>query len=314
MLNLLTVNHFITVLRGRDFREAYNKLKDIRALMMPGLPMVALTATANCKTRNYIISKLDMEGCIVIKSSSNRPNIFYEVCILPDCDEDMLFQSCFGFVIDQLLQYNSKADKVVIYCTSTSDCGSIYEFFENTLGNKIYNKSNQLLVNMYVKVMDEKTKKDIVAKFTVPDGPLRVVVCSSAFGLGVDCPNVRTVVHFKSPDTLMQFVQESGRVGRDGEVSKSLLFVGGKEFGHYKAKLTKSSAMKMQFDELKSMKDYAMNRSTCRRFLILNYFDGADDAEKQCKLMKPQNCCDVCFKKAGGFVNKTVEHLSSILR
>lgn len=56
---------------------------------------------------------------------------------------------------------------------------------------------------MYVKVMDEKTKKDIVDKFTLPEGPLRVVVCSSAFGLGVDCPNVRTVVHFKSPDTLM---------------------------------------------------------------------------------------------------------------
>ena len=103
------------------------------------------------------------------------------------------------------------------------------------------------------------TKKDILDKFTLPNGQLRVVVCSSAFGLGVDRPNERTVVHLKSPDTLIQFVQESGRVGRDGEASKSLLFVDGSEFGHYKAKLTKSSAMKMQFDELESMEDYAIN-------------------------------------------------------
>ncbi|CAB4016758.1 ATP-dependent DNA helicase Q-like SIM [Paramuricea clavata] len=296
---------------GRDFRSAYNELKDIRALMMAGLPITALTATANCKTMNYITAKLDMEGCIVIKSSTNRPNIFYKVCILPNCqgDDDQLFQSCFGFVVEQLLQHNDKADKVIIYCTSTNDCATIYEFFENALGSNIYDNANQLLVNMYVKVMDDRTKKDIIAKFTKPDGPLRVVVCSSAFGLGVDCPNVRTVVHFKSPDTLMQFVQESGRVGRDGEASKSLLFVGGREFGHYKAKLTKSSAMKMQFDELETMKGYAMNTSTCRRFLILHYFDGSDEAEKQCKLMEPQNCCDVCFRSAGGFVSTSEKEL-----
>lgn len=110
----------------------------------------------------------------------------------------------------------------------------------------------------------------------------------------------------------MQYVQESGRVGRDGVASKSLLFVGGNEFSHYKAKLTKSSAMKMQFDELGSMKDYAMNTSICRRFLILHYFDGLDDAKKQCKLMKQQSCCDVCFKKAGGFVSTTEKQLSYI--
>ncbi|CAB4041693.1 ATP-dependent DNA helicase Q-like 3, partial [Paramuricea clavata] len=98
---------------GRDFRSAYNELKDIRALMMAGLPITALTATANCKTMNYITAKLDMEGCIVIKSSTNRPNIFYKVCILPNCqgDDDQLFQSCFGFVVEQLLQHNDKADK-----------------------------------------------------------------------------------------------------------------------------------------------------------------------------------------------------------
>ena len=64
--------------RGRDFRQACNELKDIRALFMPGVPVVALTAIASCKPRNYIISKWDMENCIVIKSPSNRANIFYE--------------------------------------------------------------------------------------------------------------------------------------------------------------------------------------------------------------------------------------------
>lgn len=112
------LNLFCTILllRGRDFGHAYNELKDIRALIMPGLPMVALTATANCKTRNYIISKLVIEHCVVIKSFSNRPNIFYEVRLLPNCNEDdEAFQFCFGFVIDQQLIFKDKADKVVIY-------------------------------------------------------------------------------------------------------------------------------------------------------------------------------------------------------
>ncbi len=99
-----------------------------------------------------------MEGCIVIKSSTNRPNIFYKICILPNShgDDDQLFQSCFGFVVEQLLQHNDKADKAIIYCTTTNDCATIYEFFENALGSNIYN-SNQLLVNTYVKVMDDRT-------------------------------------------------------------------------------------------------------------------------------------------------------------
>ena len=68
----------------------------------------------------------------------------------------------------------------------------------------------------------------------------------------------------------------------------------------------------MQFDELESMKNYTINTSTCRRFLILQYFDGRDDAEKQCRIMKPQNCCDVCFTKAGGFVGTTEKQLSRL--
>lgn len=192
-------------IRGRDFRQAYDELKDIRALMMPGLPMVALTATASCRTRNYVISKLDMEGCGLVKTSSNRPNIFYEVSSLPKCndDDEKLFLHCFGSVIERLLLYKDKADKTIIYCTSTNHCGTIYEFFESKLGKNMYNNSHQLMVNMYVKIMDDKTKKDIVDLFTKPDCPLRVIICSSAFGLGVDCPNVREVIHFKSPDTLM---------------------------------------------------------------------------------------------------------------
>lgn len=69
------VHHFLVLLRGRDFRQAYNELKDIRALMMSGLPMVALTATASGRTRNYVISKLDMEGCIV-KNLLTGPTFF----------------------------------------------------------------------------------------------------------------------------------------------------------------------------------------------------------------------------------------------
>lgn len=68
----------------------------------------------------------------------------------------------------------------------------------------------------------------------------------------------------------------------------------------------------MQFDELEKMKAYCMNTFLCRRFLILQYFDGSEDAEKQCKIMKPQNCCDVCYMKYGGFVGTAEKQLSHL--
>ena len=103
-----------------------------------------------------------------------------------------------------------------------------------------------------------------------------------------------------------------GRVGKDGESSKSVLFVGGNEFGHYKAKLTKSSTSKMQYDELESMKCYATNKSMCRRFIILGYLDGREEAEKHCQLMKPENCCDVCSQLFGMCVPTTEKDLSCL--
>lgn len=217
------INIFCFCYSGRDYRTAYNGLREIRALLMPNLSMLALTATASSRTRNYLISKLDMEGCVVVKSTSNRPNIFYSVnYLVRDKDEDDMFSSCFDSLINCLLTYKDKAEKTIIFCTSTENCSAIFEYFEAHLEEYIKH-SSEFLVNMYVRITDEKTKKDIITKFTKKDGPLCVVICTSAFGMGVDCPNVREVIHYRSPGYLMQYMQESGRAGRDHSPAKSTL-------------------------------------------------------------------------------------------
>jgi superfamily II DNA helicase RecQ len=71
--------------RGKDFRESYDHVRDVRALLMPGVPVMALTDTANTRTMNYIITKLDMDNCIVIKGTNNKKNIFYRVQKLMPC-------------------------------------------------------------------------------------------------------------------------------------------------------------------------------------------------------------------------------------
>ena len=118
-----------------------------------------------------------------------------------------------------------KCPRRLIYTQTSGQCAVIYNAFCSELGinNFLNNETNQRfrLVDMFHGGTPEMVKKHIVAQLTVPDSCLRVVVCTIAFGLGINCTNVVESIHFGAPKTVEAYVQESGRIGRDGSLSIS---------------------------------------------------------------------------------------------
>lgn len=295
--------------RGCEFRLSYGRLGRVRSLLMPGVPVIALAATATQRTTSRIIETLEMKRCSIIKGSNNRRNICYHVEKLPKYQEydfekqEQVFDNCFKNIVSDIQRNGLNSQKYVIFCYSKSICLDIFEYFERNLKERFLvstDKGQKRIVEMYVKETDDITKKSVVERFTAKNGSLKIVVATVVFGMGVDCPNIREVYHFKSPSSLMDYLQESGRAGRDGLPSKAFLFYSSKEFGNCLSKLKKKGKNSvMHIKDLEDMKRYCDNICICRRFFLLEHFDGAENAKKEISLhqITPHMCCDICSLK-----------------
>ena len=263
---------------------------------MHGVPVMALTGTATLLMVKEITQILGMYEFVTVKATSNRPNIMYTVekmeTVLDEEVEkkDQLMHHIFGEVICDLNNKGKKASKVIVFCFLQNDCAMIYEFFVQKLGN-------QGLVNMFTNITDNISKKSIVTQFCNSQSELRVVIATVAFGMGINCPDVCKVIHFRSPCTLLNYGQEAGRCGRDGRQAQAKLFYSNKEFGICLSKFNKKqSKYQSEICELQKMKMYASNTAQCRRVLLLSYLDGEADAKREIENSKVtrHNCCDIC--------------------
>ena len=182
------------------------------------------------------------------------------------------------------------ASKVIIFCFLKNDCALIYEYFLHKVGS-------QNLVNMFTNITDDTSKKYIISQFCSPQSRLRVVIATVAFGMGINCPDVSQVIHFRSPCSLLNYAQESGRCGRDGRQAVAKLYYSNTEFGICSSKFNrKPTKYQSEICDLLKTKSYVSNKSECCRLLLLRYFDGEADAKQEIESMSipNHNCCDVC--------------------
>ncbi|MBE8712286.1 DNA helicase RecQ [Sphingobacterium hungaricum] len=251
---------------GHDFRPEYRKIRQVINGIGDNIPIIALTATATPKVQFDIRKNLQMTDATLFKSSFNRSNLYYEVRPKKN-------------VIKEIVRFikNNSGKTGIVYCLSRKKVEEIAEVLT----------INGIKALPYHAGLDAKTRSDTQDKFLMED--VEVIVATIAFGMGIDKPDVRYVIHHDIPKSMEGYYQETGRAGRDGGEGVCVAFYSEKDV----EKLTKFMKDKPVSERdigtqiLKEVIDYSES-SVCRRKQILHYF-GENFDETGCNSM-----CDNC--------------------
>ncbi len=267
---------------GPDFREDYHKLGILRQLR-PDVPVLALTATATPPVLKDVGVQLSTKAPDSHVYGFYRPNLFYQVEVCKDDKEKLRF-------LKQAVR-SVPEGKILIYCGTRQQCEDISQ----DLGS-IFPQ-----VGMYHAGLPIEERKDIQTKMA--SGELRILAATNAFGMGIDYPNVRLVVHYQMPANIESFYQEMGRAGRDGVPSRCLLLYSKRDKGLQSFFITQSKAepavIRRRWDCLDAIVQFSEG-GECRHAGILTYFKDTDRID-EC------GHCDVCAPQAPLMVQTPVE-------
>ncbi|WP_321430187.1 DNA helicase RecQ [uncultured Methanolobus sp.] len=252
---------------GHDFRPEYRKLSMLKK-KFPGIPIIALTATATPKVREDTIKQLGIGNCGIYVASFNRQNLFYRVRAKKD-------------TYNNLLQYlrKKKGESGIIYCQSRRTVDSL---------TKKLRKDGFNALSYHAGLSDSQRAKN--QEMFIKDRA-DIVVATIAFGMGIDKPNVRFVIHYDLPKNLEGYYQETGRGGRDGLECECVLFFsrGDKyKIEYFIKQKGKKEERDIAIKQLNEMVDYCES-NICRRKVLLRYF-GEEIPEDNC------GKCDVCLQ------------------
>ena len=285
---------------GHDFRPEYRKIRSIIEDIQPA-PVIALTATATPKVQSDILKNLRITDATVFKSSFNRPNLYYEVRDKVDTEKD---------IIRFIRQNPGKSG--IIYCLSRKKVEELAQVLS----------INGIKALPYHAGLDAKTRAENQDRFLMED--IQVIVATIAFGMGIDKPDVRFVIHYDIPKSIEGYYQETGRAGRDGQEGLCITYYSYKDIQKLEKFMQGKPVSEQEIGKqlLSETVAYAES-SQCRRKLLLNYF-GEDYPQDNC------GCCDNCLHPKARFNGQEemalvielidslkehfkIEHLASIL-
>ncbi|XP_063304766.1 recQ-like DNA helicase BLM [Pelobates fuscus] len=263
---------------GHDFRPDYKRLNMLRQ-KFPSTAIMALTATANPRVQKDILNQLKMTRPQIFSMSFNRDNLKYEV--LPKKPKKVA-QDC----VEWIKKYHPN-ESGIIYCLSRNECDTMADTLQK-----------EGLAALAYHAGLRNPDRDYVQHKWINQDDCKVICATIAFGMGIDKPDVRYVIHASLPKSVEGYYQESGRAGRDGEMSHCLLFYSYSDVTRLRRMIQmekegNSQTKQTHLNNLYSMVHYCENVQECRRLQLLAYFGETSFNPNFCK-EHPRVACDNC--------------------
>src|SRR6187402_2125158 len=254
---------------GHDFRPEYRRLREMMELISPTAPMIALTATATPKVQSDILRNLGLRDPKVFISSFNRSNLYYK--ILPKIKKEQTVTSIVRYISQ------NKGKSGIIYTLNRKTTEELADML----------MANGIKAVAYHAGLDSKLRAERQDMFLNED--VQVIVATIAFGMGIDKPDIRFVIHFNIPKSIENYYQETGRAGRDGLEGKCILYYSHKDVSKLEHLMRDKPLSEREVTAQMIQETVAFAESSvCRRKILMHYF-GEEYQQENC------GNCDNCL-------------------